>query len=238
MMSVQREIEFDYVAFENLLFELTQDAFNAIQEEHSGEHFYVFGLYGGGKFLNMHISANTEERLLEYAKDAQDVHAKKISLPLSEAMIHLRYNESWNYGIETRERFSGHFAPIHDLLRERDKQIVQMRYHNRHHVTLEENQAITAAQVERMRDLFVVVLKRLDAEHVFEKTNSRADVVVAQHYLPLCLAESPSIEELNPSDVVQKVRAELTLLREIDSRIKKAGSWWVPKDRRPWDKGK
>jgi len=234
-MSVRREIEFDYAAFEDLLFERAREAFTVLQQAHASEHFYVFGIHAGGKFLRIYIFANTEEKLLEYAKDAQSFYAKQIDLSLREVMTYLRYKDSWDYGIETRERFSAHFAPIHDLLRERDKQIVQMRYHNRHHVSVEENQEITAAQVERMNDLFVNVMKRLDDECVFEMTNPRSEVLVVHHYTPSNLAESESLQSLNPPEVVKKAEAELPLFRDVHSCVWKLRTW-VPKHRRTWEK--
>ena len=233
-MGVQREIEFDYGAFGNLLLEFSRKAFSEVQEVYADHHFYLFGLEAGGKYTDVIFLANSVERLAQYASDAQKTQAEKLDISLRETMSHLRYSQTHMFWIKTWERFPTNFEKTRCLLNEREKQIVQMRYHNRHFASLEENLAISASHDERMNELLLDILRKLDAEQIFELTSSRSEVLVVLDYLPKCLAESPSIEELNPPEVVERAQEDLTRFRELDLRLKKAGWWSLLKNERPW----
>ena len=233
-MSVQREIEFDYDAFGNSLLDFSRKVFSEVQEVYADQHFYLFGIEAGGKHTDVIFLANSEERLAEYASDAQKTQAEKLDLSPRETMSHLRYSQTHIFWIKTWERFPTYFTKTRKLLNEREKQIVQMRFHNRQLVSLEENLAISAVHDRRMNELLLHVLRKLDAERIFEITNLRSEVMVVLDYLPKCLAESPNIETLNPSEVVERAQADLTLFQELDARLKKAGWWSLLEDRRPW----
>ena len=219
MMSMQQEIDFDYDAFEEEVFRASLNAFTSLQNDFSHEKFYGFALGSSPNFRWVIPCANTEEGLVRTARRYAKRYANynfitDADISFDDLKAYLRpiigdydllnpYDLSFN---KANEMISFYSEQVDEL-------------YNRYVDDLGEDREDDAFDIiypfyERIEDRIVNAIRRLDQQHVFEKTNSRDNIILG-FSIDLGDPETYTIEELNPPHVCEKFKKSLEVRKAI-----------------------
>ena len=201
-MNMQPRVDFDYDAFEEEVFRASLKAFTNLQNDFSHETFYGFALGTSPSFLWVTPHANTEEGLVRTArKYANRDYMAGISFDDVKAYLRPRisdYDTIDPYDIllnKASEMISFHSEQVDELYDGYVDELGEDR----------EDDAfdIIYPPYERIEARIVNAIRRLDQQHIFEKTNSR-DNITLLFSSDLGDPETYTIEELNPPHVCEK----------------------------------
>lgn len=199
---MQPRVDFDYDAFEEEVFRASLKAFTNLQNDFSHETFYGFALGTSPSFLWVTPHANTEEGLVRTArKYANRDYMAGISFDDVKAYLRPRisdYDTIDPYDIllnKASEMISFHSEQVDELYDGYVDELGEDR----------EDDAfdIIYPPYERIEARIVNAIRRLDQQHIFEKTNSR-DNITLLFSSDLGDPETYTIEELNPPHVCEK----------------------------------
>lgn len=221
-MSVQWEIDFDYQQFEKQLFEACRNAFREIQDKHKDETFYTFALYAGNIYENIHISANTEERLFRVANTELLHYLSESNFSLNDVTLYFRYR--WHEYLPFEH--SDVFTEVNQMLRDFNQQTNKMIFHNENFINpVYAPVQITGYLQNRIEYICLKIMSQLDDMNIFEATNERSKIVNFVHagdfLAPFYNGKfyNRSAMMLNSSEVYRKYESDIHRLNELDSQI-------------------
>ena len=217
-MNMQPRVDFDYDAFEEEVFSASLKAFANLQNDFSHEKFYGFALGTSSSFVWVTPHANTEEGLARTARKYAN-YDYMAGISFDDVKAYLRPNIS-AYDIPM-ESYDLSFNKASEMISFHSEQVDEL--YDRYVDELGEDREDDAFDIiyplyERIEARIVNAIRRLDQQHIFEKTNSR-DNITLLFSSDLGDPELYTVEELNPPHVCEKFIKDRQKYREVYETI-------------------
>lgn len=212
-MGVQFEIDFDYKAFEEILYKASFETFTDIQAKHTDETFYNFSLYSTAQLTYIVPTCNSEEGLertvQRYFNDYYHERGEKEEV-VSKLRIALRCSTPADFAYHSPNEYNTLYDKTDQLLTDFHNKVEATEENNMLFIGQEGRWEITSLLYSQLEVIILNVLSRLDSQQVFEKTNLRENVTLGLRFgdqSDLEIARYTSM--LNPFDVYIKFMNEL-----------------------------
>ena len=177
-MDIKLEIDFDFDAFEEEVYEAARVVFRKLQQDRSDETFYTFNFVTGDVMQDLHMLVNTEEELVRRVRREIQRDELYSHLPFENLKSYLRYHPSSliQIGRDSDSEFVRLFAKVNHLLNTLMRQIEDLEDELLEDEEMDEEDyydAVYETIDEPITAKLMCVLRRLDAESAFEVTNER-----------------------------------------------------------------
>ena len=182
-MAAKHEIDFDFEALEAEMYSALAKAFTSLQLDYPDERFYNFTLFVSPSMVYISIAANTEDGLSATAKYYQDKYPKYAKESFNDIKAHFRH-EFGDFGFFAH----GQDMSAYDAMVKRADEMLSdfvEKIEFLQDILLEELDDDFDAAWEtlepyhdRVLNICVRVMKRLDSDKVFALNSPRHDVTL------------------------------------------------------------
>ena len=221
-MGVQWEIDFDYEAFETELYQVSLETFRDIQVNHADETFYMFSLFSTALFDYLYPTANSEEGLTRTAKRYRTNYLEKkpeADISLFDIKLDLRYSPV-DSAYHAPKIYDPLFQPINDMLGDHIVLLDKLEEYNIQFVGRDGAWKIDQLIRYKLEVIMLKVMTQLDAQHIFEQTNKRENIVLGLRFGDQSDKEIERYSSmLNPPEVHTKFYDLLQKSYEISREI-------------------
>ena len=207
-MANQFGLDFDFEALETQLYSSLKLAFNQLQLDFPDEQFYNFTLYVSPSMVYCSIAANTEDLLSATAREYREKYPKYAKVSFEETKEYFRHE----FGDFVRYFAGSNIIPYdaiiekaNNLLNEFSQKTEQLldSLLERFDDDFDTAWIIVGPPHERVLDICVTVMKRLDEDGVFEVNSSRDDVTILVRHGD-SEADPEVARRLNPDKVYRR----------------------------------
>ncbi len=181
-MARKNEIDFDFDALEAELYSSLAKAFTSLQLDFPDEPFYAFTLYVSENFVYVSIAANTEGGLertaLRYRKEDPDY--AKVSIEETEAYFRPHFGDFAFFSGHDMRAYGAMLKGVHTRFGDFNRQCDALNdyYELELNVGWEPAEEILIPLRQRILDICINVMVRLDEAKVFELNNQRYNVTL------------------------------------------------------------
>jgi len=206
-------LNFDYEYFQKILSDATKNAFRALQQQHSENGIYAFGLESHTEFESLFPFILTEQKLTDNVLDWLTTPKPYLSAyqDLSEQQLrsYLRYSFFSERDYDVAEKY---FDKVHHLQSKGLRQFDGMLISARKELSEEELRALTIEHESKFRDACLAALQTLDKQGIFGTGIERENIVLMLYFTGYGSLDGQTLEyikALNAETVVKRYEAEI-----------------------------
>ena len=224
-MSFNITVDFDFDAFEAEVYAAARAVFSELQRERRDETFYTFNFCTGDVMQDVYLYVNTEEALDRFVQREVQRDDRYLDVPYQDFRTYWRFQPSSLILIDsdTNNEFSKRFHKANSMLWALKSQIEDLEDELLDDEEVDEDDyydALFDTVYEPIEERLKNVLRRLDNEGAFEKTNSRENIHlgVIQSNWDYDMLPGP-FDDINPAESCRRYEQDENTFQRVGAAI-------------------